>query len=317
MRGINARAERAAVFLAAAMVIGLTLSYRPHARERRNGSEPIVMAPPLSVTVSDLPNAGVTLVSPDDARFDDLARPLIGSYADRLLALKPLLVIVQNRSPKTIVAVSVVWTLSNTVGRERMWTNSTFPNAVIGVLTGRERAGIRPDESHIVASDIVVEHFDQAPAPEAWLQSIVDDFLVGRNETMTGVTGAHIALDAVIFQDGTLAGSDGESRLAKLFGERVAARQQWLREIATALAAGRSVEEAYAPLIAFQTDVRQQHGWLPSGTLDERITSVEKTNAAADIARFRTRVGDARLPAALAALNLQDFSIHRAPTRPE
>lgn len=275
------------------------------------------MAAQIPVTVSGLPDARVTLVSPDDAHFDDIARPLIGSHADRLFALKPLLIVVQNHSLKTIAAVSLIWTLSKTIGGTRMWTNSTFPDAVIGPLSGRERPGIRPGEAHMLGSDIVVEHFDKAPGPEPWLRSIIDDFVTSRNETMAGVTGAHIALDALIFQDGTLAGPDDESRLAHLFGERVAARQRWLREISATLAAGRSVEDAYAPLVAFQADVRQQHGQLPAGTPDEQATFVEKTNAAADVAQFRKRVGDTQLPAALAALNLDDFAMHRASAPPE
>ena len=94
------------------------------------------------VTVSGLDRHGVSLMSPLDPAFDETARPLIGSRADRVFKMKPMLVIVRNDAPRTIVALSLTWRVSKRVGGLVHRTNSVFPHVVCGDQTvSRDAAG--------------------------------------------------------------------------------------------------------------------------------------------------------------------------------
>jgi hypothetical protein len=58
-------------------------------------------------------------------------------------------------------------------------------------------------------------------------------------------------MTGLVFDDGSLVGVDQDAWLSDLFGTYVAEKQAWYRTILTALDAGQSLDEAYAPLRAF------------------------------------------------------------------
>src|SRR2546423_11819948 len=68
----------------------------------------------LPIDVRGFEADGVKVIPPTAPEFDDLARPLIGErVADTVLQLKPMLVIVSNESPQTIVSYSKVWRIAD------------------------------------------------------------------------------------------------------------------------------------------------------------------------------------------------------------
>ena len=87
-----------------------------------------------SIRVDDLDVDGVELVSPMRPEFDELARPLLGERIAALgLKLKPMLVIVSNESPHTVVSYSKTWTARYAGGRTSVIRSHTsFPETVCG-----------------------------------------------------------------------------------------------------------------------------------------------------------------------------------------
>src|SRR5579872_103489 len=71
----------------------------------------------LSIEVSGFDADGVVLIPPTAPDFDALARPMVGRVADVALQLKPMLVILANRSARRIVAFSKAWRIQYADGR--------------------------------------------------------------------------------------------------------------------------------------------------------------------------------------------------------
>jgi hypothetical protein len=264
----------------------------------------------IPVTLSDLNGDGVRLTSPLNPDFDRIARPLIGRRADQLFGLKPLLVLIANDTRKTVAAASVVFRVAKPTGGIVAWTNVGFPDVIVGDIGSEKRLGVRPHESIVVAQEVAVEDFD-GPEPEEWYRGVITEFVRQRGEQLKDARSVTIELDAVIFDDGTLIGPDEDGKLAALFSRKVSAYQQWLKTVVDGLTAGQSVEAAFSPILKFQDEVRARQGSLRGLTADNRQAEVEKTNAAADVVRWRRRVGDAELPRILAGLRLSRFDVRR------
>jgi hypothetical protein len=264
----------------------------------------------IPVTISDLKGDGVRLVSPLSPDFDRIARPLIGRRADQLFGLKPLLVLIANDTRKTVAAASVIFRVAKPVGGIVAWTNVTFPDVVVGDIGSDKRLGVRPSESIVVAQEVAVEDFD-GPEPEEWYRGVIAEFVRQRDEHLKDAQSVTVEMDAVIFDDGTLIGRDQDGKLAALFRLRVTAYQHWLKTIADGLAAGQSVEAACSPILQFLDEVRARRGSLRGFDSAGMQAEVEETNAAADVVKWRRRVGDAELPRILAGLRLSRFDVHR------
>jgi len=261
-----------------------------------------------SIAISDMAGHGVRLISPPALEFDDLARPLIGTRASRVLKMKPMLVVVANDSPSTIVALSVIWRVTKPVGGLVHETNSTFPHVVCGdQLISRSRPGVRPGERHVVAAGCVVEGLDDIGESDEW----IEHFVAERDRAVQGARTIAIELDAVIFEDGRLIGPDGDAWLSQLIGDYVTAKQSWYRTILSRLDAGVSVEDAYAPIRDFQEENLRVMG-SPEGRLRAFDTRhVWRTQAAAEAASWRRRYSDDEVALHLKAVRLEPFVIRR------
>jgi hypothetical protein len=262
---------------------------------------------PVPLTVRGLDADGIPLISPQTPQFDTIARPLIGSRADRVLRMKPMLVVVENATAMTIVAISLTWRIRKHVGGLVMRTNSIFPHALCGdQAVARQRPGVLSGEHHLVASSCVVEGLDDIPEDDGWIEAFVRE----RDRAVEDALDVAIELDAVIFDDGRLIGPDEGEWLSGLFSAYMREKQQWYRGILDALNRGKSVDEAYAPVRAFQEDTTRR---MMSGDRSHlRDTDLLwKTQAAADAAAWRRHYADAEIPALLASIRLEPFVIRR------
>lgn len=262
---------------------------------------------PVPLTVRGLDADGVTLISPLSPQFDAIARPLIGSRANRILRMKPMLAVVENSAARRVVAISLAWRIRKPVGGLLARTNSIFPHVVCGdQAIARQRPGVRPGEHHLVASSCVVEGLDDIPENDGWIEDLVRE----RDRAVEGAVDVAIELDAVIFDDGRLIGPDEDGWLSGLFGAYVAAKQEWYRGILDALNRGKTVEQAYAPVRAFQEETMRR---MMSGDRDHlRNTDLLwQTQAAADAAAWRRHYADAEIPALLESIRLEPFVIRR------
>src|SRR5262249_7071151 len=149
---------------------------------------------------------GVGLVSPGDPAFDTLARPMLGRLADAALRLKPYMVIVANRAPRTVVAFAVTWETRRRAGRlHTSRVQFKCPDAVCG------RSPVRESDCRILPHDMTVVADGCSVSPESlecgdlsWL----DQFVEEKRRLSAEAIDLHIEIDALIFDDGTLVGYD-------------------------------------------------------------------------------------------------------------
>jgi hypothetical protein len=266
------------------------------------------MAP--RITVSGFERDGIGLIPPTRPDFDDLARPLIGRVADIGLRLKPMLAIVVNGSPQTVVSYSKAWTARYADGRtSTIRGHTSFPEAVCGdLLIASDPEALPPGAKRIEAATVVIQGYAQS---EPYYDQFLDQFIVEKDRMLANAEELSIELEAVIFADGALVGPDPDGWLRELFSECVAQKQAWYRDILSRLSAGASIAAAYAPIDAFQEEhragvrTRQRRG---------RDPELWKTQAAADAQRWRRTFNDDELPQLLErSIRLEPFEIRRRP----
>ena len=227
------------------------------------------------IRISDFESQGATLTPASAAGFDERAQAILDGNASPLLELKPYLAIVRNENARTVVAYTVSWTVTLRNGiSEVHQTQFKFPDAVAGtsnglsLLEGRE---IRTGEERLLGVGF-----------EAWPPEHVNtyrDFGLEEARRLINVKSLEVALDAVIFDDGTMLGPD-QSRLAEHFIEFVRAKQSLYRDIVVGLENGG--QDVLAPLRSMAS--------VPPGTAHKHPFDLYPRLAAEEILRFQDRV---------------------------
>jgi hypothetical protein len=253
---------------------------------------------------------GLTLLSPTDPTFDEIATPLLGRVATLALRLKPFVTIVSNVSQQTVVAFSKTWRVTHTSGQTTTFRDhASFPHVVCGDALGSgDPAGLPPGASRIEALHVVMHGWkDQDPYFDQFLPQFFDQ----NERLMANATNLRIELNGAIFEDGTLVGPDDESSLRETFSAHLEGKQVWYRSIIESLDAGHSIDEAFEPLEWFLNDwTRRLHAGEHPSFGDPRLMS--KREAAGDVKRWRRRVSDEELPRLLReSIRLDPFVIRR------
>lgn len=233
----------------------------------------------VPIQISDFDSEGVTLTPATAPDFDSRAQAILSGNASPVLELKPYLVIVSNRNPRTVVAYTVSWTATlRNESSEVIHTQFKFPDAVAGTSNGLallQNREIRTGDERLVGMGF-----------EAWPHEYVDSFRdFGRKtaERLGDVRQLSIALDAAIFEDGLMLGPD-ESRLAEHFIEFVHAKQTLYRDIVVGLEDGDVLEDVFAPLRQ-NLAARHEHAHAHADTL-----AGYRRQAAAEVLGFHDRV---------------------------
>jgi hypothetical protein len=220
-----------------------------------------------------------------------------------------MLVIVSNENVRTVVSLSLIWSVTHRSGRTtRFWGHTSFPDVIYGdVVLSHHPAGLETGQRRIEANGVIHrwgygdEYFDQ------FLGQFVDQ----KNTLLANAVDLHIELNAVIFADGTLIGADDQSALTDLFSTYVQAKQDWYRGIIEALDAGQSVAESFAPVERFLAEAtnRMRAG---SQFAEEKRAGLWTHQAAAEATRWRRRYADGDIPPLLKqAIRLDPFTIRR------
>jgi hypothetical protein len=195
------------------------------------------------IEIADFESDGVALTGPTDPDFDARAQAILSGYAAPVLELKPYLAIVSNYDPRTVVAYTVSWTVTRrNDSSEVIHTQFKFPDAVAG--TGNGLAVLQAREIKCGQKRLVGMGF------EVWPVEYVDSyrgFGQQANQRLGEVKKLCIALDAVIFDDGTMLGPD-DSQLGEHFIAFVQAKQVLYREVVVGLETGRVGDDVFAPL---------------------------------------------------------------------
>lgn len=260
----------------------------------------------LAVNVRGLD--GLTLISPIDAAFDDIARPMLGRIADLGLQLKPFLVILANDTTQTLVAFSITWRVAHKSGRSTTSRNlASFPHVVTGdALISPHPPGVAPGARRLEANGVVIHGWGDL---DEYFDQFLPQFVKEKDQTLANAVTLQIDLDAAVFDDGTLIGPDEESWVADNFGEYVRAKQEWYRGIIDALDAGQTVGEAFSPIEQFSNEISRQ---LQSGRPpnQDNPLAMWKQQAAADVRRWQRKYSEDEIPQLLKQhIRLEPFVI--------
>jgi hypothetical protein len=135
----------------------------------------------LPIRVKAFAEHGITLIPPTAADFDPLARPLIGRVADIGLKLKPMLMIVANESPQTIVSYSKKWTVRYPDGRTTVISSHTsFPETVCGdTLIAEAPEALPPGGRRIETATLVIHAYAQS---DPYYDQFLDQFIVEKDQ---------------------------------------------------------------------------------------------------------------------------------------
>ena len=197
----------------------------------------------LTIEIADFSSEGVTLTAATAPDFDARAQRILDGRADPALELKPLLAIVRNRNPRTIVAYAVSFTRTLRNGMSAVdYAQFKFPDAVAGtsrglsVLQDRE---IRTGDERLIGMGFEVWPPDYAAS--------FRDYGMEAVMRLGDVQKLEIGLDAVIFEDGAILGSD-RSRLSEHFIDYLLAKQSLYRDIVVGLENGTFRDDVFAPM---------------------------------------------------------------------
>jgi hypothetical protein len=251
---------------------------------------------PGPIEIADFADEGVTLTPVTAPDFDRRAQTILADDASPVLELKPYLTLVRNDNPRTVVAYTVAWTVTRRNDTlEVNYSQFKFPDAVAGashglaMLAGRE---IRSGTERLTGMGF-----------EAWPPEYADtlrEYGLRAAAHLGDTKGLAIALDGVIFEDGTMLGPD-RSRLAEHFIEFVHAKQSLYRDIVVGLEGGGDVrDDVFAPLR--ETLETRRQAAHPDSML------VYRRQAAAEILAFHDRVA---LEVFRRTLRREPFTIRR------
>jgi hypothetical protein len=193
------------------------------------GSDTSIMNP--TVTVDETPLNGVRLIAPTAPGFDARVQALIPSFATIALQLQPVLVIVDNASPHTVVAYTIRFDFYWGTSSKTDYLQSKFPDAVANSRLSWAPFGrgleLHPGEAAVMADTFQIE----PDAKNQWLS----DYVKALQKDLHGRTKLTIQLDAVLLDNGELSGTDS-SGLAEAFTTFLVAKQALYRSVLDALA---------------------------------------------------------------------------------
>lgn len=185
--------------------------------------------------VKDLPEHGLTIITPSDPRFDEEMSAFLGGadggLGRDLEAVRPFCAFLRNTSAEEVVAYKLKWELMGSDGQVMTRYTSTLNPAKLmgeevpgGVETGRE---VRPNASRFIAweasltSLLHARRDDQGGPPTpatqkraAILTALAD--AIGRE--MAPVVGVTVSIDGAFFADGTFVGPDADHTFAEVQG---------------------------------------------------------------------------------------------------
>jgi hypothetical protein len=189
------------------------------------------------------------------------------------------------------------------------WGHTSFPESICGdARLADHPEALPPGQQRIEANGLVIHRYGDA---DAYYDQFLGQFVDEKAALLAGAVDLHIALNAVIFADGTLVGADDQSKLSDLFSAYVRAKQEWYRGIIEALDAGQSVADAFGPVERFQADLANR---MRAGKFESRQgpADVWTVQAAGEAMRWRRRYPDEAIPDLLKrSIRLEPFIIRR------
>ncbi|HXS94906.1 MAG TPA: hypothetical protein VN736_09895 [Candidatus Limnocylindrales bacterium] len=195
------------------------------------------------VSVTDLPKSGVLLIGPSDNQYSAFFNKLGFSTAPVLDGFKPYSVLIRNAGESGVVGYAIRWTVTSPSGKSK---STTFFSSVPASLKlprrnpndGVSKASPAPNEVQLVAPAFRVQAGGKLP-PNALLQAWLPEL-----QRYAAATAINVALDSVIFEDGTWVG-ENKSHFVDVFQAQISAEHDVKLAVHRARARRASVEEVF------------------------------------------------------------------------
>jgi hypothetical protein len=195
----------------------------------------------IKVDVTGLDKAGLFMTSPTAPDFDSRVAALLPSWVPQVLSLKPCILIISNRSPKTVVAYTLEFQFSSDTSilltsRIHSKSPAAVANGALATVKGNE---LRPGSEKVVG--VAFEGEPQTQTLAYYQQTQEEDLL--------HVTHIRISFDAVLFDDGSFIGPD-RAELRRSFEVYLDEQQALYHKFAQALDTGTSLETAFHQVVS-------------------------------------------------------------------
>lgn len=240
----------------------------------------------INYEVKDYPRHGISIITSSNPLFDELAN----AYQQRnpgapIEALKPMSIVIRNRSNKTIVGYKLIWegvkpdgTITTTVAAHTtMWalTSLVTPHNVNDVLA-KSRAVIRPNADLFFSLAAPPTLLDDPRTESFQLDAQGEENLRELNADFRGYASVRVVLDGMFFDDGTFVGQDSTAYFAKVKSQ-VEAKRDLLQEVEARVRAGKPLNEVFS--MVEQADSEQGIEIYPDSTPEESYRYYKKVFA--------------------------------------
>jgi hypothetical protein len=237
-----------------------------------------VQAVSVQVNVKDIPKYGLTLISPSDPSFNDMASALLkGNQNAMFEALKPFSALLKNTGDLAVVGYNLKWEMMGADGtiaaRDAGWANpgALMDRGAPGMEYLSTSAGfaIKPHSARLISFAFSVGEDEWGgsigayaggsadpasidPSKTAKLQQAARDkdwrpFIDMMKAELQSYTSITISIDGVFFEDGTFVGPDTTQYFARIKAN-IDAKRDLLQEIAFAMEHKRTYDEIFGDM---------------------------------------------------------------------
>jgi hypothetical protein len=242
----------------------------------------------LQFNVKDLPETGLTIVTPASRDFDGAVKAQFGTNSAAVEPLLPFSILIKNSGSRSVIAYTLKWELMRGDGQTITQTRSYTTLWKLMGVEGDDRDGniIRPNSfTFATPANIELSQVAKGAANgDPQLQAYVDNL----KQELAAYTGVTVTLDGVFFDDGAFVGPDSTGYFLKVKELRDARRDLYL-EVKQSLKQGKLPSQALQRVeeVTGEPDVRL----TPTSTPDDYYKKYKK-EAASELLSIRRASGD-------------------------
>ena len=262
----------------------------------------------IPFNVKDLPEHGISLISPSDPSFEELINRLPQGKTGVSGMSEPFSVFVKNTGDKAVIAYTLKWEFAKADGKV---INKSMNYATAGALTGqtsaRGRYIIAPHSAHFVSLvfDSLTGSIDVGSGRGANVNGVALDSEAANyfgdqarervhvakldrlNKELAQSTSLTVSVDGVFFADGTFVGPNTTGFFEKVKALQ-SAKHDLLLEIQSGARKGKAESELFNEVEALTKGPKIRLG--PRSTIDDYY-NYHKRRYAAELLRMRKATG--------------------------
>jgi hypothetical protein len=243
----------------------------------------------LHFNVKDMPENGLNIVAPSNPEYKGLMESQFKGRNAVAEALQPFSIFIKNTGDKVVVAFSLKWDLMNADGKVLTQTRNYITLWKLMGENGSDSGG------HIIkpggVAFAVPSHLQVSQGTDDAGSSLDPEgrtYLDNLRTELAQYTSITVSLDGVFFEDGAYVGDDNGGFFSKVEAIRNAKRDLYA-ELSQALKQGNSAGQV---LKRVEEIAAGQEVAPPSNTAQPELYLKHRKDAAAELLRMRTALGD-------------------------